>query len=72
MAGETQHKSECSFCGKRPREVKQLIAGPSVFICDECVGMCNDIIEEKLREGRDIRDITYTETEVDVPTLIAS
>src|SRR3989338_2449010 len=36
----------CSFCGKSQREVKKLIAGPSVYICDECVELCNDIITE--------------------------
>lgn len=36
----------CSFCGKSQHEVQKLIAGPSVYICDECVGLCNDIIEE--------------------------
>ena len=38
----------CSFCGKSQHEVKKLIAGPSVFICDECVDLCNDIIREEL------------------------
>jgi ATP-dependent protease ClpP protease subunit len=46
----------CSFCGKSQHEVRKLIAGPSVFICDECVELCNDIIreeiQEKLAEGR--------------------
>jgi hypothetical protein len=37
----------CSFCGKGQREVKKLIAGPSVFICDECIGLCSDIIAEE-------------------------
>ena len=41
----------CSFCGKNQGEVKKLIAGPSVFICDECVELCNDIIKEELQEG---------------------
>src|SRR5204863_352166 len=36
----------CSFCGKSQREVKKLIAGPSVYICDECIELCNDIITE--------------------------
>jgi ClpX C4-type zinc finger/Glyoxalase superfamily protein len=36
----------CSFCGKSQHEVRKLIAGPSVFICDECIGLCNDIVEE--------------------------
>ena len=41
----------CSFCGKSQHEVKKLIAGPSVFICDECVELCNDIIREELLEN---------------------
>ena len=40
----------CSFCGKSQHEVRKLIAGPSVFICDECVDLCNDIIREEIRE----------------------
>jgi len=40
----------CSFCGKSQHEVKKLIAGPSVFVCDECVELCNDIIREELEE----------------------
>jgi len=40
----------CSFCGKSQHEVKKLIAGPSVFICDECVDLCNDIIREEIHE----------------------
>ena len=40
----------CSFCGKSQHEVRKLIAGPSVFICDECVALCNDIIREELEE----------------------
>ena len=38
----------CSFCGKSQHEVKKLIAGPSVFICDECIQLCNDIIRDEL------------------------
>jgi len=41
----------CSFCGKSQHEVRKLIAGPSVFICDECVELCNDIIREEMQEG---------------------
>lgn len=41
----------CSFCGKSQHEVRKLIAGPSVFICDECVDLCNDIIKEEILEG---------------------
>ena len=39
----------CSFCGKSQHEVKKLIAGPSVFICNECVDLCNDIIKEEIQ-----------------------
>jgi len=38
----------CSFCGKSQHEVKKLIAGPSVFICDECIDLCTDIIQEEI------------------------
>ena len=41
----------CSFCGKSQHEVKKLIAGPSVFVCDECVDLCNDIIREEIQES---------------------
>jgi len=43
----------CSFCGKSQHEVRKLIAGPSVFICDECVDLCNDIIREEVQESND-------------------
>ena len=48
---ETDKKLYCSFCGKNQSEVKKLIAGPSVYICDECVSLCNDIIKEDLAEA---------------------
>ena len=38
----------CSFCGKSQRQVKKLIAGPGVYICDECIDLCNEIIDEEL------------------------
>ena len=41
----------CSFCGKSQHEVRKLIAGPSVYICDECVELCNDIIREELEDA---------------------
>ncbi len=41
---------KCSFCGKSQKQVKRLIAGPGVYICDECIGLCNEIIEEELAE----------------------
>jgi ATP-dependent Clp protease ATP-binding subunit ClpX len=43
----------CSFCGKSQHEVRKLIAGPSVFVCDECVDLCNDIIREEIQEKTD-------------------
>src|SRR5262249_51036730 len=42
----------CSFCGKRRREVRKLISGPRVFICDECVALCNDIIAKEEAQER--------------------
>src|SRR3546814_933223 len=44
----------CSFCGKSQHEVRKLIAGPSVFICDECVDLCNDIIREEVQDENGI------------------
>ncbi|WP_299195942.1 ATP-dependent Clp protease ATP-binding subunit ClpX [uncultured Amphritea sp.] len=46
----------CSFCGKSQDEVKKLIAGPSVFICDECVDLCNDIIKEEIQDAEETRE----------------
>lgn len=43
----------CSFCGKSQHEVRKLIAGPSVYVCDECVELCNDIIREEIQESKD-------------------
>ena len=48
--GDGDRKLYCSFCGKSQHEVRKLIAGPSVFICDECVELCNDIIREEIHE----------------------
>ncbi|UDY24485.1 ATP-dependent Clp protease ATP-binding subunit ClpX [Nocardioides sp. Kera G14] len=45
---------KCSFCGKSQKQVKKLIAGPGVYICDECIDLCNEIIEEELSEGADV------------------
>ncbi len=49
-SGDSSKILYCSFCGKSQHEVRKLIAGPSVFICDECVELCNDIIREELEE----------------------
>jgi ATP-dependent Clp protease ATP-binding subunit ClpX len=45
---------KCNFCGKSQKQVKKLIAGPNVYICDECIELCNEIIEEELAEGADV------------------
>jgi ATP-dependent Clp protease ATP-binding subunit ClpX len=49
--GESADLLKCSFCGKSQKQVQQLIAGPGVYICDECVELCNEIIEERLAES---------------------
>jgi ATP-dependent Clp protease ATP-binding subunit ClpX len=51
--GESADLLKCSFCGKSQKQVQQLIAGPGVYICDECVELCNEIIEERLAEASD-------------------
>ncbi|MDB6096596.1 MAG: clpX [Francisellaceae bacterium] len=56
----------CSFCGKSQHEVKKLIAGPSVFICDECVELCNDIIREEIEE----RHMPHIRTKLPTPKEI--
>jgi ATP-dependent Clp protease ATP-binding subunit ClpX len=58
--GESADLLKCSFCGKSQKSVQQLIAGPGVYICDECVELCNEIIEERLAETEqtEIKDFT--------------
>ena len=51
--GETSDLLKCSFCGKSQKQVKKLIAGPGVYICDECIDLCNEIIEEEFAETPD-------------------
>ncbi len=52
--GEGDALLKCSFCGKSQKQVKKLIAGPGVYICDECIDLCNEIIEEELAEPADL------------------
>ena len=52
--GETGELLKCSFCGKSQKQVKKLIAGPGVYICDECIDLCNEIIEEELTESSEV------------------
>ena len=57
-AGSDENKIlYCSFCGKGQNEVRKLIAGPSVYICDECVDLCNNIIEEELSSDEENKDL---------------
>src|SRR5512134_1510827 len=56
----------CSFCGKAQKEVKKLIAGPTVYICDECIGLCNDIIAEEIEK----EDQSYGSTSIPKPAQI--
>jgi ATP-dependent Clp protease ATP-binding subunit ClpX len=51
--GDGTHNLTCSFCGKSQREVKKLIAGPTVYICDECIELCNEIIADEAEKERD-------------------
>ncbi|MEX0617409.1 MAG: ATP-dependent Clp protease ATP-binding subunit ClpX, partial [Pseudohongiellaceae bacterium] len=56
----------CSFCGKSQHEVRKLIAGPSVFVCDECVDLCNDIIREEIQE----KEADSTQKKLPIPEEI--
>ena len=53
--GDSGELLKCSFCGKSQKQVKKLIAGPGVYICDECIELCNEIIEEELAETAELR-----------------
>ena len=52
--GDSGELLKCSFCGKSQKQVKKLIAGPGVYICDECIDLCNEIIEEELAEPAEL------------------
>jgi ATP-dependent Clp protease ATP-binding subunit ClpX len=52
-SGDNKKVLYCSFCGKSQHEVRKLIAGPSVFVCDECVALCNDIIREEINDSEE-------------------
>ena len=53
MAKHDDSRLKCSFCGKTQDQVKKLIAGPEVYICDECVELCNEILDEEFFEGKE-------------------
>ncbi len=58
--GESSEVLKCSFCGKSQKQVAQLIAGPQIYICDECVALCNEIIEERLSEHQPAEPSDFT------------
>lgn len=58
--GESSELLKCSFCGKSQKQVQQLIAGPQIYICDECVALCNEIIEERLAENQTSESSDFT------------
>ena len=51
--GESGDLLKCSFCGKSQKQVKKLIAGPGVYICDECIELCNEIIESEVEDAQE-------------------
>ena len=60
----------CSFCGKSQHEVRKLIAGPSVFICDECVDLCNDIIREEIQEASESNESADLPTPQEIKEIL--
>ncbi len=62
---EDKGQLKCSFCGKYQDQVRRLVAGPGVYICDECIALCNDIIEEELRE-----DVAFEVNDIPPPREI--
>jgi len=65
MENKDSNKLSCTFCGKGQEEVRKLIAGPSVYICDECVDLCNDIIEEEVKaEDEEVLEVLPSPLEI--------
>ena len=60
----------CSFCGKAQKEVKKLIAGPTVYICDECIGLCNDIIAEEIQKEEQISGASHIPKPAEIKTVL--
>ncbi|MBB5017741.1 ATP-dependent Clp protease ATP-binding subunit ClpX [Chitinivorax tropicus] len=71
MSDSNEKMLYCSFCGKSQHEVRKLIAGPQVFICDECIELCNDIIREET-QGQSNEDKVTGENKLPVPSEIRS
>jgi ATP-dependent Clp protease ATP-binding subunit ClpX len=64
--GKSGSSLVCSFCGKTQDEVRKLVAGPGVFICDECVDLCNDILTEEIRDEGSSGDKSLVPTPIDI------
>ncbi len=65
MENKDNNKLSCTFCGKGQEDVRKLIAGPSVYICDECVDLCNDIIEEEVKaDDEEVLDVLPSPLEI--------
>src|SRR5579885_3441970 len=60
----------CSFCGKNQKEVKKLIAGPTVYICDECIGLCNDIIDEEIEKEEQSYGLTAVPKPAEIKAVL--
>jgi ATP-dependent Clp protease ATP-binding subunit ClpX len=67
---DTHGNLQCSFCGKSQKEVKKLIAGPNVYICDECIGLCNDIIAEEVERDETLSTGTPLPTPAEIKTIL--
>ena len=66
----TSGNLNCSFCGKSQKEVKKLIAGPTVYICDECIGLCNDIIAEEVEREEQLRGTSPIPKPAEIKTIL--
>lgn len=69
MVNQDDSRLKCSFCGKTQDQVKKLIAGPDVYICDECVDLCNEILEEEFFENKDKTEEVETKKENDITNV---
>ncbi|WP_028709516.1 ATP-dependent Clp protease ATP-binding subunit ClpX [Propionicicella superfundia] len=70
--GESGDLLKCSFCGKSQKQVKKLIAGPGVYICDECIDLCNEIIEEEFSDGPEVGTLEELPKPQEIVTFLDS
>src|SRR3989338_5509300 len=70
MSDDKPQILHCSFCGKSQHEVRKLIAGPSVFICDECVDLCKDIIREEVQEDSNDKNSDKQPTPIEIKDIL--